>query len=387
MPESTRSSTETDSHVYVTILAGGIGSRFWPASTPRRPKQLLPLASDEPLILDTVNRALGLVPEERIRILASDRLTDLILEVVPDLGREAFMVEPQARGTGPVLAWAAWEIAKIDPAAVIVSLHADHFIQPEAAFLRLLRDAAGLAQETGLLFTVSVLPSRPETGYGYIEPGDPLPAPAGVRAFAVGAFHEKPDTETAHRYIDAGHFWNSGLFVWRASAFLSELKAVAPEIGDLLPLIDDESAEAFFAQVPDIPVDVAVLERSARVASVVATFDWDDVGSWEGLARSRRADSNGNVVLGAGHVVDGERNVIYAEGGTIVTFGVDDLVVVQCGDITLVSTTERAPDLKGLLDRIPASVREQTTGAEPTTPEPTTARPRTAAPTIAEEGG
>jgi len=139
--------------------------------------------------------------------------------------------------------------------------------------------------------------------------------------------------------------------------------------------------------VPDIPVDVAVLERSARVASVVATFDWDDVGSWEGLARSRRADSNGNVVLGAGHVVDGERNVIYAEGGTIVTFGVDDLVVVQCGDITLVSTTERAPDLKGLLDRIPASVREQTTGAEPTTPEPTTARPRTAAPTIAEEGG
>ena len=318
-----------------------------------------------------MNRALGLVPEERIRILASDRLTEPILEVLPSLGLEAFMVEPRARGTGPVLAWAALEIAKIDPAAVIVSLHADHFIKPEAAFLRLLRDAAGLAQKTGRLFTVSVLPSRPETGYGYIEPGDPLPAPAGVRAFAVGTFHEKPDTETAHRYIDEGHFWNSGIFVWSASAFLSEVRKVAPEIGDLLPLIDDESPEAFFAQVPNITVDVAVLERSARVASVVATFDWDDVGSWEGLTRSRRADRNGNVVVGSGHVVDGERNVIYAEGGTIATFGVNDLVVVQHGDITLVSTTERAPDLKRLLERLPASVREQTT-AEPSTTEPPT---------------
>ena len=360
MPESNRSSKGTDPHVYVTILAGGIGSRFWPASTPGRPKQLLPLASDEPLIVDTVNRALGLVPEERIRILASDRLTEPILEVLPNLGHEAFMVEPQARGTGPVLAWAAWEIAKVDPAAVIVSLHADHIIEPKAAFLQLLRDAAGLAQETGRLFTVSVLPSRPETGYGYIEPGEPLVAPPGVRAFEVGAFHEKPDLETAHKYIDEGHFWNSGIFVWTASAFLSEVKMVAPEIGDLLPLVDDESPEAFFAQVPNLTVDLAVLERSARVASVTATFEWDDVGSWEGLTRSREADSNGNVIVGSGHIVDGKRNVIYTEGGTVATFGVDDLVVVQCGEITLVTTTERAPDLKRFLEQLPASVREPT---------------------------
>ena len=361
MPESTRSSKGTDRHVYVTVLAGGIGRRFWPASTPGRPKQLLPLASDEPLVVDTVNRALGLVPEERIRILASKRLTELILEVLPCLGREAFLVEPQARGTGPVLAWAAWEIAKIDPAAVLVSLHADHIIEPEAAFLQLLRDAAGLAQETGRLFTVSVPPSRPETGYGYIEPGEPLAAPAGVRAFEVGAFHEKPDLETAHRYINEGHFWNSGIFVWTASAFLDELRSVAPEIGDLLPLIDDESPEAFFAQVPNLTVDVAVLERSTRVASVTATFDWDDVGSWEGLKRSREADSDGNVVVGSGHIVDGMRNIIYTEGGTVATFGVDDLVVVQCGEITLVTTTERAPDLKRLLAQLPSSVYEPTT--------------------------
>ena len=358
MPESSRSSTGTDPHVYVTILAGGIGSRFWPASTPARPKQLLPLASDEPLIVDTVNRALSLVPAKRIRILASDHLAEPILEVLPSLGRDAFMAEPQARGTGPALAWAASEIARIDPAAVIISLHADHIIKPEAAFLQLLRDAADLARKTGRLFTVAVPPSRPETGYGYIEPGEPLPAPSGVRAFEVRAFHEKPDIETAHRYIDQGHLWNSGIFVWTASAFLSEVSTVAPEIGGLLPLIADESPEAFFAQAPNVTVDVAVLERSARVASVAAIFDWDDVGSWEGLARSREADANGNVVVGAGHVVDGERNVIYAEGGTVATFGVDDLVVVQCGGTTLVTTTERAPVLKRLLERLPPSVRE-----------------------------
>jgi mannose-1-phosphate guanylyltransferase len=316
------------------------------------------------LIVDTVNRALGLVPEERIRILASDHLTGPILEALPSLGREAFMVEPQARGTAPVLAWAAWEIAKIDPAAVIVSLHADHIIEPMAAFLQLLRDAAGLAQETGRLFTVSVLPNRPETGYGYIEPGDPLVAPAGVRAFEVGAFHEKPDLETAHRYIDEGHFWNSGIFVWTAAAFLGEIERVAPEIGDLLPLIDDESPEAFFAEVPNLTVDVAVLERSTRVASVTATFSWDDVGSWEGLTRSREADSNGNVIVGSGHVVEGKKNVIYVEDGTVVAFGVEGLVVVQCGETTLVTTTERAPDLKRLLEQLPASVREPKTGGE-----------------------
>ena len=270
------------------------------------------------------------------------------------------MVEPQTRGTAPVLAWAAWEISKVDPDAVIISLHADHNIEPEAAFKQLLRDATGMAQETGRLFTVSVLPSRAETGYGYIEPGKPLVAPAGVQAFQVGAFHEKPDLETAHQYIDDGHFWNSGIFVWTASAFLSEVKAVAPEIGDLLPLIDEESPESFFAQVPHLTVDVAVLERSERVASIAATFKWDDVGSWEGLARSRPADFDGNVVVGSGHIVDGKDNVIYAERGTVATFGVDDLVVVQCGEITLVTTKKRAPDLKDFLEQLPSSVLEQT---------------------------
>jgi mannose-1-phosphate guanylyltransferase len=360
LPESTSSSTGTDPHVYVTILAGGIGSRFWPASTPGRPKQLLPLASDEPLIVETVNRALGLVPQARLRILASDRLAEQILEVLPGLGPETFMVEPQARGTAPVLAWAAAELIKVDPAAVIVSLHADHIIKPKTAFVNLLRDAAGLARETGQLFTISVPPSRPETGYGYIEPGEPLPSPTDLRAFNVGAFHEKPNIDTARRYVEKGHYWNSGIFVWTASAFLNEVRTVAPEIGDLLPLLEDASPDEFFDEVPNLTVDVAVLERSSRVASVEATFDWDDVGSWEGLGRSRGGDADGNVIVGSGHVLEGKGNVIYSEGASVTAFGVDDLVIVHAGGTTLVTSKEQAPNLKRLLDQLPRSVREQT---------------------------
>jgi mannose-1-phosphate guanylyltransferase len=306
------------------------------------------------------------VPQERLRILASDRLADQILEAFPTLGPEAFMVEPQARGTAPVLAWAAAELMKIDPAAVIVSLHADHIIKPKTAFLELLRGAADLARETGHLFTVSVPPTRPETGYGYIEPGEPIPSPAGLRAFEVGAFHEKPDANTARRYMDQGHFWNSGIFVWTASAFLNEVRAVAPEVGNLLPLLDDQSPDAFFAQVPNVTVDVAVLERSPRVASVAATFDWDDVGSWEGLTRSRGVDPDGNVIVGSGHVVEGTGNVIYSEGATVAAFGVDDLVIVHSGGRILVTTQERAPHLKRLLDQLPQSVRDPAASKEST---------------------
>lgn len=319
-----------------------------------------------PLIVETVNRALALVPEERIRILASDRLTEPILKALPHLQRDTLMVEPQAKGTGPVLAWAATELAKIDPEAVIVSLHADHIIKPESAFREDLLRAAGLARETGSLFTVSVPPSRPEIGYGYIEPGEPLLAADGVRAFEVSAFHEKPDLETALRYINLGHFWNSGIFIWTASAFLTEVRAVAPEVGDHLHLIEDESVEAFFAAAPNITVDVAVLERSARVASVAATFDWDDVGSWESLTRSREPDRDGNVVVGSAHIVDGRGNVIYGEDGAIVTFGVDDLVIVQCGGTTLVTTRELSSDLKRLLERLPPSLRDPATSGRRT---------------------
>lgn len=334
-----------------------MGSRFWPASTSTRPKQLLPLASTNPLIVDTLDRARCVVPDDRIHILTGSALAQAFRAADPGLHSDALMIEPRSIGTAPVLVWAAWEFAKRDPDAVLISLHADHMIRPESAFVDLLHATARLARQEDLLFTVAVPPTRPEIGYGYIEPGQAMGEASGVRAFRVASFREKPDEETAEAYVRAGHLWNSGIFVWRASTFLTEVRNVAPELADLLHFLEDDKVDEFFDRAPVSTVDVAVLERSRRVASVAATFEWDDVGSWEALMRTQEPDDEGNVVIGSGHLVESSGNVVYSPDGTVVAYGVDDLVIVRSGDTTLVTRRDLAPSLKDLLDELPAELQ------------------------------
>jgi mannose-1-phosphate guanylyltransferase len=358
LPESTNSSSAPDPHLWITILAGGSGTRFWPASTPRRPKQLLPLAGPQPLIRDTLDRARALAPDDRIRILTGKHLLEPFRGALGELEDRAFMVEPQAKGTAPVLVWAAWAIAQEDPDGVVVSLHADHAIQPLEKFCELIRSGAELAGSTEALFTVAIPPSRPETGYGYIQPGPPLPSKGALEAFKVQAFVEKPDAETASTFLEAGFLWNSGIFLWRAANFLREVQEVAPELGDLLPLLERGDVEGFFREAPAISVDKAVLERSSRVASLRATFEWDDVGSWESLKRTQLSDEAGNVLLGDARSLDSEGNIVLAEEGSVVLFGVHDMVVVRSGDIVLVADRARAADLKTLLKNLPPELRD-----------------------------
>jgi mannose-1-phosphate guanylyltransferase len=338
---------------WVVILAGGTGSRFWPASRPSRPKQLLPLAGPRPLIAESVTRALTLTTPERLGILAGEPLTGSLRAALPGLSPDAFWIEPEARGTAPVLAWAAWRVAQDDPDGVLVSLHADHAIEPESAFTELVLRAARVAREERVLLTLGIEPDRPETGYGYIRPGAPLQSPDAVR---VDAFVEKPDAETARRYVAEGYVWNSGIFVWRASVFLDELRAHTPEIAALLPLLEDGDVGSFFRKAPRISVDEAVLERSGRVGMMRANFRWDDVGSWEALGRTHAPDGSGNVILGKGRVVDGSGNIVYGEDGEVVLFDVDDLVAVRSGGITLVTRRSRAHDLKRLVDHLPPAL-------------------------------
>jgi len=338
-----------DEHVWVFVLAGGIGSRFWPVSTRERPKQVLPLAGDQPLIADTIQRARALVPDARIRILAGEHLAGPLLAALDDFPDTGLWIEPRARGTAPVLAWAASRLRAIDPEAVMVSLHADHLIRPLDEFEETVRAAAEVARRDGLLVCVGAVPDRIETGYGHVEPGEPIPSGGRAKACRVRAFHEKPDAETARRYVDAGYLWNTGIFVWKAAVLLEEIEAHAPEIQEHLPLAA-ESARAFFEAVPVSVIDTAVMERSDRVATVAATFEWDDVGSWEALARTRAADADGNVIVGGGRAVDAHGNVVFAEAGEVILFGTRDLVVVRTDDVTLVLPRERAADLKTLLD-------------------------------------
>jgi len=340
-----------DEHVWVTILAGGVGSRFWPVSTPDRPKQLLPLASERPLIVDTVERARTLVPDDRIRILAGDHLAGPFQRVLPDLGSDSYWIEPRARGTCPVLAWAAWRLKRLDPEAVMVSLHADHLIRPVERLEETLNTAVEVARRDQLLLSVGVEPDRPETGYGYVAPGELLPSAGAVTAHRVKAFHEKPSIEVARRYIDEGYLWNTGIFIWSAALLLEEIKTHAPEVALHLEELET-SVESFFDAVPVSVVDRAVMERSGRIGTVTASFEWDDVGSWEALSRTRTGDARGNVLLGDAQAVEADGNIVFSESGGVVLFGTQELVVVRTGERTVVMPRDRAPDLKELLAQL-----------------------------------
>lgn len=349
--------TPPDPHLWVVILAGGVGSRFWPVSTGARPKQLLPLVTAQPLVADTIERALGFVPQERIRVLAGRDLESALTTALPDVPGETYLWEPVARGTAPALTWASWAVASEDPEAVLISLHSDHLVEPVDMFHADLHRCASAARAEGVLMTIGVSPDGPDPGYGYVQPGPALGGNGDGPAFRVERFHEKPDVATAEEYLREGYLWNSGIFVWEASLFLDELRAHTPEIASLLPLLEAGDVDGFFHAVPEASVDEAVLERSARVATVEATFRWDDVGTWEALTRTREVDENGNVTVGDALLVESERNIVYTEDAPVALFGVEDIVVIRTAGMTMVTTRERSRDLKRLVERLPPEWR------------------------------
>lgn len=340
---------------WAVVLAGGSGTRFWPLSTPDRPKQLLPLATNEPLLVDAMRRLGTLVPVERTLIITGQSLADAVHATVPDVPRPNVVGEPRAAGTGPALAWAAAEIARRDADdPVMICVHADWAIRDTAGFRETLARAASVAERHRALVTVGIVPERPDPGFGYIQPGDKIDGARRVARFA-----EKPDRATAERMVADGYLWNSGIFVWRAADFLAEVRACSPEVAPSLPLAESGNIGAFFSSVKPISVDEGVLERSSRVLVIPGDFEWDDVGTWAALHRVRRRDAGGNATFGDVHLVHASNNVVHAEAGAVVLYGVDDLVVVAREGLTLVTTKERASELKQLLDALPAAVRDR----------------------------
>lgn len=345
----------SEPHTWVVILAGGVGSRFWPVSTPARPKQLLPLAGNLPLLRQTVERITPMVAAERVRILTGTSLRAAVLDVLPGFGDEQILAEPVARGTAPALIWAAHEIMRLDPGAVMISLHADHVIHPDDAFRALLSGVARQAHALDRLFTVGAVPLRPETGYGYIKPGERLAAAPEV--YAVERFVEKPDRTVAEEYVASGYLWNTGIFVMPARLLLAQAGQHTPELADTLPYLERGDVERFFRESPAITIDVGVFERSDRVGVARADFAWDDVGTWDAVGRTRPRDADGNVQEGDAHVLDSSDCIAWAEQGAVVLFGVEDLVVVRTEDITLVAPRARAADLKRLVESLPERLR------------------------------
>jgi mannose-1-phosphate guanylyltransferase len=338
---------------WAVVLAGGVGSRFWPLSTPERPKQLLPLITDKPLLVDSVDRIAAIVDPVHTLVLTNESLVKSIRMLLPAIPRENIIAEPRPAGTAAALTWAAINIERRDSKdATMISIHADWFIGDDARFREILLEAEETAQRTHTLVTVGVVPTRPDQGLGYIQPTN-LDRKGGS---PVKRFVEKPDRARAEKLRSEGYLWNSGIFVWSVGDFLAQVDQHTPELAKAIALDRDAEAPEFFASVAKpISVDVGVLERSKNVTVIPGSFGWDDIGTWAALGRVRDKDEFGNVTTGNVHLLDGTDNVVQADSGMVVVYGVDNLVVVVHDGLTLVTTREKAADLKRLVESLPAS--------------------------------
>ncbi len=337
---------------WAVIIAGGSGSRFWPLSTPRVPKQVLPLTGPKSTAETSFERLLRVVDRTRILLVAGPGLAGPIadrLGIAPD----NVLVEPTQKSTGPALAWASHEAHRRDPDAVVLSSHADWEVPDADGFVRVAEQALALAERTNILVTVGIVPTRPETGYGYIVPGAPLDG-----AHRVVRFREKPTTAGATELIAAGALWNSGLFAWRASLLLDQLTRLSPEIAPALDRLEQNDPAGFFEGCRAVSIDVGLLERSPDIAVLRGEFAWDDVGTWEALGRLRPVDPAGNVVVGPVVAIDSHDIIAWSEHTPVVVAGLSNIVVVEANGRILIMDRSRAPDLKSILDQLPPQIRE-----------------------------
>jgi len=357
-----------ETSLYVLILAGGSGERFWPLSRKSRPKQLLSLFSDRTLLDDTIARLDGLVKPEHILILTNKDQIAGVREIAKALPAENIVAEPAKRDTASAIALGAGLIALRDPEATMIVLPADHLIKDAEAFCETLRTAVLAAQETGELVTIGIKPTWACPGFGYIEMGQSLKL-ASAKAGAppvheVERFREKPNRELAEQFLQQGGFrWNAGMFIWKLSALRDVLNRHAPELEQFIDmlLIERDIARALaerFSELPKISIDYAVMEKAERVLMVEATFDWDDVGSWTAIAKYFPVDEKNNRSNTDLSIHYASNNIVFSKDKLrVALMGVNDLIVVQTGDAILVCHREEAERIKQIVGSLPETLQ------------------------------
>ncbi len=346
--------------VYALVLAGGGGTRLWPASRRSKPKQFLPLLEGgQSLLAATVSRLQPLVPLDRVMVVTAAGQTDAVHWAVPELAAHDVVIEPEARNTAACIGLGAIEVMARDPEGIAAVVPSDQFVADGAAYHSAIeRDIAVAAQ--GRVCTIGIKPTAPETGFGYIESGAPLDG----SALGIARFVEKPDRATAERYLSSGKFlWNSGMFFFRAKVMLAAIRKHLPALGQILDAIaaDRSRAAELYPQAPKISIDYGVIEKlpPEELAVVPGDFGWNDVGSWAALPQLAAADGAGNVSVGATVTVDSSGNLIYAaEGQLVAAAGVRDMVIVAAGGAVLVLPRERAQDVREIVKALEAGKRE-----------------------------
>jgi mannose-1-phosphate guanylyltransferase len=350
--------------MHAVIMAGGVGTRFWPRSRRARPKQLLPIAGPASMLRLTVDRLRPLVAADHVWVVTGEEQAAAVRRELAEIPAANVLVEPMGRNTAPCIGLAASVLAARGAGSeTMLVLAADHVIRAEDRFRDVLRACDTHLRAHDHLLTLGILPTRPETGYGYIRRGAERRAFAGQDFFAVERFVEKPDAATARVLVaDGRHLWNSGMFAWRVGRILAELERHLPAVAALVEPLGKcwgtaawaAEFQAAYAGCPSVSIDYGIMEKAADVWVAPVDIGWSDVGSWASLPELRPADSAGNVLPAGALALDAARNVVEVGGKTVVLLGVSDLIVVEEPDALLICHRDRAQEV----GQIPARLRE-----------------------------
>jgi mannose-1-phosphate guanylyltransferase len=350
--------------LHAVIMAGGVGKRFWPASTRHRPKQFLSLLGDETMLQTTAGRIKSLVPDENIWVITNERYVELAREQLPDVPSKNIIGEPIAKNTAPCIAVAASLIKQRDEEAAMIVLPADHLIGDTPAFLSVLQTGVEKANHSQALVTIGIKPTRPETGYGYIEfESSATESVSRQTVQKVRQFREKPDAAAAKEFIADGHFlWNSGMFIWTVSSILRAFEKHLPEVATPAAKLqkefgkdgDEEALLDFYRSCPSISIDYGIMEKAGEVFVVPGDFGWNDVGSWTALYEVSGKDEHQNVLQNKLTLTEkAAGNIIYGTGKKIIALvGVENLAVVETEEAILVCDLDQAQDVKQIVNKL-----------------------------------
>lgn len=356
---------EIQRELVAVIMAGGMGTRFWPLSTSQRPKQFLAFFDDRSLLQQGFDRIADLIPPERILVLTNGAFVDLVREQLPEIPAENVIGEPIRRDTAAAVCLGAALCRKSFGNPVIVTLTSDHMIEPREVFQKTILSAARMAHETGALYTLGIQPTYPSTGYGYLELGQKVADDAGIEHYRLIRFKEKPDMETARRYVASGRFlWNSGMFAWTADAILEEMDRHLPRhvqaLSSAVQARDTsqwpEALEKAFRSLERVSVDYGVMEKASNVRCAGCRFSWKDVGGWQALRDYLPKAEGGNCFRGHVFALDAKENLVFCEDAEekVILVGVQDLIAVRAGKKTLIAHKDRAEEVKALVEKIQA---------------------------------
>jgi len=342
--------------LFAIIMAGGVGSRFWPRSKKKIPKQLLKIFGENTMIQDTVERINSIVPNENILIVTNKVQKPGVQEQLPDIPEENIVVEPFGRNTAACIGLASIIIQQREPDAVTFVLPADHIIKDGDSFVNTLKVAANFAQNNPALVTIGIVPTRPETGYGYIQIDEES---ENQNVFKVLTFAEKPNYATAVNFINSGDFfWNSGMFIWKIETILNEIKQHMPDLYEGLHQIKEKinspeyltALASIYGQLRRISIDYGIMEKSENVFLVKGKFNWSDVGSWEAVYQLGEKDKDGNVKTGTIYTDMVLDSYIYSPEKFTAVIGLDDIIVINCNDALLICKRDKAQDVKNIID-------------------------------------